>query len=133
MSLGVNRWPVSKCQTQLIDLAQKVFETPDGVAKTLSDWTGGWYPLVYKAAKFMMNSGAYDSASLEKILQDAFGSKTELIAPRDPGPKVALTATDASSPMCELMTTYNKSGHLPEETYRWFGNRKGHRVRVWEA
>jgi len=81
----------------------------------------------------MMNSGAYDSASLEKILQDAFGPKTELIAPRDPGPKVALTATDASSPMCELLTTYNKSGHEPEETYRWFGNREGHRVRVWEA
>ena len=129
----MNRWPISKCQEQLVDLAQKVFETPDGMTKRLSDWTGGWYPVVYKAAKFVMNSGAYDSSSLEKILQDTFGSKTELLASRAPGPKVAVTATDASSPMCELLTTYNKSSHKTEQTYRWYGDRGNHRIRVWEA
>lgn len=133
LSLGVNGWPVSKCQEQLVDLAQKVFETPEGITRKLSDWTGGWYPLLYKATKFMMNSGAYDSTSLEKILQDAFGSKTELMTSRLPGPKVAVTATEASFPTRELLTTYNKSSHEAEETYRWFGSRGGHRLRIWEA
>lgn len=133
MSLGVNQWTIPKCQEQLVDLAQKVFETPDGMTKRLSDWTGGWYPLVYKAAKFVMNSGAYDSSSLENILQDTFGLETELLASRSPGPKVAVTATDASSPMCELLTTYNKSSHKTEQTYRWYGDRGSRRIRVWEA
>lgn len=134
LGIGVKEWTIEDCRRRLLSLSHDVFGHRSRISQSLDWFTNGWWTVASRLVRIWCNSAIYDADNLEAILRTSFGAEIELMAPRHLGTHVAVTASTAALPACELFTTYNKASHPDGRLYAWHQRlRERYTVKIWEA
>lgn len=133
IGLGRCGWSIEECKEKFLALTRQAFPSMSKPEEYLSWATGGWYKTIRDVTKILIKDSLYDTAQIESILKEAFGSASVMAAPQTDSNtcRVAVVANEASKETCAILPTYNIVKEGREERYTW--PREYRKCHIWEA
>lgn len=99
--------------------------------------TRGMYKSVRHGLMILLSDSLYNSDTVERVLKDAFGAHKGMLDPKHSVDcaDVAVVVDNATTSTCEILPSYNKTGHVKESSYSWpaCDSEYTNRVKVWDA